>query len=390
MRVQAVGWLSAGVLAGAGIGWAGRSWASPVPTPAPAVDPAAPRDVTLGPDGKIGSGPGDFPKDVLRHGIPSDGRGRLIFVDPGHVIEYDPRTRQALWSCEREPTGRAVSVDRQNSRFHEDERVDAGFRATLDDYRGSGYDRGHLTPAGAPASKQSQQAMDATFNLSNISPQVGVGFNRHYWARLEHFCRELRDEFDFVSVCTGPLFLAKDGELRMKVIGEESSVWVPTHFYKVVLAERGDEKHLAAFIVPNAPIPQSTPMSEFAVERRELERASGLKFFTRVADDDLSRTSHLSSRTLPPPNFWAKKEATPGVDAAPPAGEDATSESVEAVAPASVILPDGEQEATPEGVEEVAPASVILPDEEQEATRESVEEVAPASVIPKDGEQKTS
>ena len=44
------------------------------------------------------------------------------------------------------------------------------------DFR-SGYDRGHMVPAAD--AKISQQAMDETFYLSNIAPQVGDGFNRH-------------------------------------------------------------------------------------------------------------------------------------------------------------------------------------------------------------------
>ena len=54
--------------------------------------------------------------------------------------------------------------------------------------RGSGYDRGHLAPAADH--KGSQKAMNSTFNLSNISPQVGEGFNRDYWARFEKFVKD--------------------------------------------------------------------------------------------------------------------------------------------------------------------------------------------------------
>lgn len=59
----------------------------------------------------------------------------------------------------------------------EDESIPAMFRAKLQDYFRSGYDRGHMVPAAD--AKLSQGAMDETFLLSNIAPQVGVGFNRH-------------------------------------------------------------------------------------------------------------------------------------------------------------------------------------------------------------------
>jgi DNA/RNA endonuclease G (NUC1) len=48
----------------------------------------------------------------------------------------------------------------------------------------------------------SQKAMDETFYLTNIAPQVGEGFNRHYWAYVEDFCRRLTGNFEDVYVFT--------------------------------------------------------------------------------------------------------------------------------------------------------------------------------------------
>lgn len=53
----------------------------------------------------------------------------------------------------------------------------------------------------------SQAAMNESFLMTNISPQVGVGFNRGYWSRLEGFVRHLAGQFDGLYVVTGPLFL---------------------------------------------------------------------------------------------------------------------------------------------------------------------------------------
>lgn len=53
----------------------------------------------------------------------------------------------------------------------------------------------------------SQTAMDESFLMTNISPQVGAGFNRGYWSRLEGFVRHLAHQYDAVYVVTGPLFL---------------------------------------------------------------------------------------------------------------------------------------------------------------------------------------
>jgi len=115
------------------------------------------------------------------------------------------------------------------------------FRARLQDYFRSGYDRGHMVPAAD--AKFSQEAMDETFILSNIAPQVGDGFNRHYWAYLEDWCRRLTGSFKDVYVFTIPLYLPRqeaDGKWRVthEVIGSPPNVSVPTHFAKVVLTSK--------------------------------------------------------------------------------------------------------------------------------------------------------
>lgn len=51
--------------------------------------------------------------------------------------------------------------------------------------------------------------MDQTFYLSNMAPQVGVGFNRHSWNRLEKYVRKLTNVYKDVYVCTGPLYIPK-------------------------------------------------------------------------------------------------------------------------------------------------------------------------------------
>lgn len=75
------------------------------------------------------------------------------------------------------------------------------------DYKGSGYDRGHLAAAGNH--KVDQKHMEQTFFLSNMAPQVGVGFNRDSWNRLEKHVRKLTNIYKDVYVCTGPLYLPK-------------------------------------------------------------------------------------------------------------------------------------------------------------------------------------
>lgn len=81
------------------------------------------------------------------------------------------------------------------------------FRSDNSDYKKSGYDRGHLAAAGNH--KASQNSIDQTFYLSNMAPQVGEGFNRDSWNRLERYVRKLTKTYTNVYCCTGPLYLPR-------------------------------------------------------------------------------------------------------------------------------------------------------------------------------------
>jgi len=160
------------------------------------------------------------------------------------------------------------------------------FRAKLRDYLRSGYDRGHQAPAAD--AKWSQAAMDETFLLTNMCPQVGDGFNRDYWAKFEEFCRRLTTHYPSIRIITGPLYLPRktpDGKWKVEyeVIGNPPNVAVPTHFYKIILGEgkgaaQGSSVAVGAFILPNTDISNDTPLVEFEVPVEVVERASGLEF----------------------------------------------------------------------------------------------------------------
>jgi endonuclease G len=209
------------------------------------------------------------------------------------VSSYDRRTRNPHWVVEHiTPASLAQrDGDRKHSVFVEDEAVPNKFRAKLKDYYRSGYDRGHQVPAAD--CKWSQTAMNETFYLSNMCPQVGEGFNRDYWAHFEDFCRRLTVRYPSVRIVTGPLYLPKKDPVdnkwyvRYEVIGNPPNVAVPTHFYKVIFAESSPDSTSApvaigAFVLPNAPIPNEKPITDFEVPVEAVERASGLEFATKL------------------------------------------------------------------------------------------------------------
>ncbi|GAA5858227.1 hypothetical protein JCM8547_005698 [Rhodosporidiobolus lusitaniae] len=228
-----------------------------------------------------------------------------LLTRTAYTAAYDRRNRIPAWTAEHLTAASLKSGggDRAEAKFVEDPAVPEMFRARLLDYFKSGYDRGHMVPAAD--AKQSQQAMSETFLLSNIAPQVGEGFNRHYWAYLEAFCRSLTTSFDDVYVFTVPLFLPKrdgrDGKWRVtyEMIapqGGPPSIAVPTHFAKVLIASRapkssalslipsgkggvfndGKEWVQGAFVLPNEAIPDEARLEGFVVPVEAVERSAGL------------------------------------------------------------------------------------------------------------------
>ncbi|MDO9218224.1 MAG: DNA/RNA non-specific endonuclease, partial [Lacisediminimonas sp.] len=109
--------------------------------------------------------------------------------------------------------------------FFQDARLPFADRATLEDYRGSGYDRGHMAPAGDMANAA---MMSQSFSLANIVPQAPIN-NRRAWASIEKATRK------YVMRAAGPVF-AITGPVYMS--GSQSigpgRVAVPSHLFKLV------------------------------------------------------------------------------------------------------------------------------------------------------------
>lgn len=252
-------------------------------TVGPATKTSPPAPIPIRGDKSLGISPVN-PGGLFEYGFP--GPVNDLRNAPALISSYDRRTRNPHWVAEHiTPQSLATqNGDRRHSAFVEDLSIPEKFRAKLSDYFRSGYDRGHQVPAAD--AKWSQDAMDSTFALSNMCPQVGDGFNRDYWAHFEDFCRRLTSFYPSVRVVTGPLYLPKkepDGVWRVsyEVVGHPPNVAVPTHFYKVIFAEdgrSGGSVSLGAFVLPNAKIANDKPLKDFEVPLEALERASGLEF----------------------------------------------------------------------------------------------------------------
>lgn len=228
------------------------------------------------------------PTGFYKYGFP--GPVHDLSTQSEFVSCYDRAKRNPYWILEhitRDLIRRAQDVDRKRLVFKEDERVPMAFRNRLRDFFRLGYDRGHHAPAAD--AKFSQTAMDETFLLTNISPQVGDGFNRDYWAHFEDFARRLTGRYDSVRIMTGPLYLPEKGpddkwRVLYEVIGLPPNIAVPTHFFKLIVGELDGSPDLAvgAFVLPNKPIDNAVPLESFQVPVEALERSLGLELLHRV------------------------------------------------------------------------------------------------------------
>lgn len=142
-------------------------------------------------------------------------------------------------------------------------------------YKNSGYDRGHLCPAGDR--RFDVKAFNETFYTSNISPQLPE-FNGRTWNYLEQQVRRWAKNRDGVFVITGPVF-----RVGGKVIGSEK-VSVPTHFFKIVLDNSSDGLEAIAFLIPHREGLES--YKNFVTSIDAIERETGINFLAFLEDSE--------------------------------------------------------------------------------------------------------
>ena len=164
------------------------------------------------------------------------------------------------------------SISRTNN-FREDPLISTT-SAQLVDYKGSGFDRGHLAPAADM--KYNHTSMSESFYMSNMSPQV-PGFNRQIWRLIEQQFREWASEYGELVIVTGPVL---NGDY-LGTIGP-NRVTVPRYYYKVALDPDNYERNIAILIENKS---SSEPIRSFAVSIDSLERFTGIDFFCKIDDE---------------------------------------------------------------------------------------------------------
>jgi len=169
--------------------------------------------------------------------------------------------------------------------FRPDPLVPETHRVVGDDYKYSGYHRGHLAPAASM--KRSQQVMNESFFMTNMAPQVGAGFNSGIWKALERRMRWWACERDELYIISGPLYETRpieelaydeDGD------GEDDNgilVHVPSHFFKIAYDPRRVEA--IGFLLPNSK-QRTADLDTFIKSIDAIEARSQLDVLTDLPD----------------------------------------------------------------------------------------------------------
>ena len=195
-----------------------------------------------------------------------------IITHAAYSLSYNEANEQANWVAYELTSEETKPTFKRANKFSVDSEVKTG-SANDQDYKGSGYDRGHLAPAGDMG--WSATAMKESFYYSNMSPQT-PGFNRGVWKRAEELVRIWAKEYKSVYIVTGPVLTA-----GLQTIGYDK-VSVPKYYYKVILDDHAPGVKGIGFIIANTGSQES--LQSFAVSIDRVEKMIGIDFFPLLPD----------------------------------------------------------------------------------------------------------
>jgi len=211
--------------------------------------------------------------DVSDKVLPTTNLGKIV-KHRYYALSYVEKHEQPEWVAYELTKENLYPNFKRKDNFRPDPFVSRA-SASKRDYRGSGYDRGHLVPAGDMTF--SEEAMSETFFLSNMSPQVR-NFNGGIWRELEESVRYWTKKFGRLYIVTGPVLT--EG-IRETIGGNEVSV--PDQYYKVLLDLDEPEIKAIGFLLPNEV--SVDPLQAYAIPIDEIEALTGLDFFSELIDD---------------------------------------------------------------------------------------------------------
>lgn len=217
---------------------------------------------------------GDMPAaSELERVVTDPGLDEKIVKYTGMTVSFNPRMHVPNWVAYELTADETYGEEPRARNFMVDPDVDGC--ATPDDYRNTGFDRGHMAPAADM--KWDPDAMRESFYMTNIVPQDN-SLNRGSWSKLEDKCRSRARRDSAVIIISGPILT----DTIDMYIGN-TGVAVPSRFFKVILSPYTTPPTAIGFIMPNGSVPGG--MQACAVTVDEVEAATGHDFFSALPDE---------------------------------------------------------------------------------------------------------
>lgn len=213
-------------------------------------------------------------------------RKEQIIRHEGYTVSYNSDYRIPNWVAWELNANEAKSnkVPRAD-KFFPDPEV-KGATALNEDYSGTGFDRGHMAPAGDM--KWSEKAMRECFYFSNICPQDRK-MNGGIWRIIEEKSRKWAIQHDTIYIVTGPVITEK-----MRRLGK-NRVAVPEHFYKVICTYSNNKYQGVAFLLENRDYGK-TPLWSLAIPIDSVEKVTGIEFFPTLPTASRQEMMHTVDR----------------------------------------------------------------------------------------------
>lgn len=212
--------------------------------------------------------------------LPACDDAEVIIRHSAYTLCYNKKYNTPKWVAWELTASETDGNLRRSNDFYEDPDLPARYRVCSTDYRGSGYDRGHMCPAAD--NRWDGTAMTECFYMSNMCPQNNH-LNSGPWGKLEDSCRRWAEQEGSIYIVCGPIYRGA----RHAYIGDCHRVAVPEAFFKVVLSlRRGSEKAIG-FVYDNTSARQTMEGAAMSVDA--VEEMTGYDFFP-LLDDKLEAT----------------------------------------------------------------------------------------------------
>lgn len=201
-------------------------------------------------------------------------RSEKILKRTNYTVSYNRNWNLPNWVAWELNKNETKGKNNRNEEFTADAELPKANQVESWDYSGSGYDRGHMCPAGD--NHFDAKAMNESFYMSNICPQ-NHELNAGKWNDLEIACRKWANRHGEVYIVCGPIIDKRNG----KRIGKEHEIIVPKQFFKVILITSTDPVRAIGYIFENDG--SERPYKAHSVD--EIEKITGMDFFPNLPDN---------------------------------------------------------------------------------------------------------